>query len=77
MTPLHTIGEMVRELMLSIPLSMVRVLFLAVPVALLIWVVRLPNERTTPSEPTGRWSENLKIPAAAALVVQIIIYVVM
>ncbi len=60
MTPLHTIGEFVRNLMLRIPLPAVRVLFVGLLVALLLWVLRLPREETVaPGEPT-RWYTNLK-----------------
>ncbi len=74
MTPLHAIGEVVRELLLQIPLSTVRVLFLAVPILLLVWVLRLPREATTPPDGTGRWDQNLKVWASVSLVIQIVIY---
>lgn len=74
MTPLHTIGDFVRELMLQIPLSAARVLFIALLTSLLIWVLTLPREATTPPDGTGHWSENLKIGAGIALLVQIAIY---
>ncbi len=74
MTVLHEIGGFVRELFLAIPLSVVRVLFVAVPVLLLLWVIRLPRERTISPDGEGLWSENLKYGAAAALLVQIVIY---
>ena len=74
MTPLHTIGDFVRELMLRIPLSAVRVLFVALPVVLLVWVLTLPREETTAPDGTGRWDGNLKIGAAIALIAQIAIY---
>ena len=77
MTPLHYIGGFVRNLLLQVPLPMVRVLFLAVPILLLIWVLRLPREATTPPQSTGRTGENLKIGAAVALVIQIVIYSVL
>jgi hypothetical protein len=60
-TPLHYLGDLVRELFARIPLPVARAIFLAVPVLLLVWVLRLPREETTP-------------PAAAALVLQIVIY---
>lgn len=73
-TMLHTIGDTVRDLMLQVPLPVVRAAFLAVPVVLLIWVLRLPREETTPEEPTGRFGENLKLGAAVALLLQVVIY---
>lgn len=74
MTPLHYIGETVRSLLLQVPLPMVRVLFLAIPLLLLIWVLRLPRDATTPTDGSGRWFKNLKVGASIALVLQIIIY---
>jgi hypothetical protein len=73
-TPLHYLGDLVRELFARIPLPVARAIFLAVPVLLLVWVLRLPREETTPPEGTGRWDANLKVWAAAALVLQIVIY---
>ena len=77
MTPLHHIGQLVRDLLLQIPLPVVRALFLAVPILLLIWVLRLPREATTPPESEGRAGENLKYAAALALLIQIAIYSVL
>ena len=74
MTPLHQIGNLVRDLLLQIPLPVVRGMILAVPIVLLIWVLRLPREATTPPESTGRAGENLKYGAALALLIQIAIY---
>ena len=74
MTPFHHIGNLVRDLMLQIPLPVVRGMILAVPIVLLIWVLRLPREVTTPPESTGRAGENLKYGAALALLIQIAIY---
>lgn len=74
MTPLHTIGDLVRDLLLQVPLSVVRGVFVAIPLLLLIWVLRLPKEETAPAEPTGRWGENLKIGAGAALLIQVLVY---
>jgi len=71
---LHAIGDYVRELMLLVPLPLVRAVFLAVPVVLLIWVLRLPRAETTPESPTGRFGENLKLGAAVALLLQVVIY---
>ena len=48
MTPLHYFGDIIRNLMLAIPLPMVRVLFIATFVALLLWVWRLPRDMTSP-----------------------------
>lgn len=74
MTPLHHIGQFVRELFLQIPLPVARGLFLALPILLLIWVWLLPREATTPPGGTARWDENLKLGATVALMLQIVIY---
>jgi hypothetical protein len=74
MTPLHYIGDFLRGLLLQVPLPVVRVLFLAVPIVLLVWVLRLPRSETTSPEGAGRWDENLKLWACVALAVQIVIY---
>ena len=74
MTVLHTIGNVVRDLLAQVPLGAVRVLFLALPVGLLIWVLRLPREATTSPEGAGRWDEDLKLWASVALLIQIAIY---
>ncbi len=74
MTPLHHLGEFLRAILKTIPLTAIRVLFVASLVALLIWVVRLPKSATEPDGGAKRWDENLKIGAAAALLIQIVIY---
>lgn len=74
MTPLHTIGDLLRHLLGQIPMPAVRMLFLALQVGLLIWVLRLPSEATTSPEGRGRWDENLKLWASVALLLQIAIY---
>lgn len=74
MTILHQIGELLRGLLLAVPLPWVRGLFLATFVALLVWVLRLPRAETTPERGASRWDENLKVWAGLALVIQILIY---
>ena len=74
MTPLHMLGEFLRNLLLSIPLSAVRALFLVTLAALLIWVVTLPREATTPPGGAKRWDENLKLGATVALLIQLVVY---
>jgi len=74
MTPLHHIGELFRNLSLAIPLPVVRLIFLALLVGLLIWVLRLPKTETTPPEGSGKPTEDLKLWAALALGAQILIY---
>ncbi len=74
MTPLHEIGNFIRDGLAQIPLPAVRGLFVLLPAVLLIWVLRLPRSETTPEGRESRWDENLKLWAAAALVIQILIY---
>jgi len=74
MTPLHNIGEFLRQTLAAVPLWAVQMLFVGSLVLLLIWVLRLPRARVVPAEPTGRWDENLKVGASIALVIQILIY---
>lgn len=75
MTFLHQIGNFLREKTDMIPLSLVRAVFVAIPVIILIWVLLLPKSETTPQEDRPiRWDENLKIGASIALVFQIMVY---
>jgi len=55
-------------------MTVARGLFIALPLAVLIWVLTLPNEETTrPGSIPGR-RVNLKIGVAMALGLQILIY---
>ncbi|MEQ9408931.1 MAG: hypothetical protein RIK87_14435 [Fuerstiella sp.] len=74
MTPLHQLGEFLRESLDVVPLAAVRVLFVGTLVGLLIWVLRLPRSATTPADGPQRWDENLKVGASAAVLIQIVIY---
>ena len=74
MTPLHQIGQLIRDILIVIPLSMVRVLVVVALVGLLVWVLRLPKTDTQPVGGAKRWDENLKIGAGIALAIQIAIY---
>jgi hypothetical protein len=74
MTPLHWIGEWFRQLLGGVPLGAVRILFVGTLVILLIWVLRLSREATTPPGGAKRWDENLKWGAAIAILIQIVIY---
>ena len=75
MTPLHHIGEFLRQRLLLIPLSAVRILFVGTLIILLFWVLRLPRSATTPVGGAKRWDENLKLGASIALLIQIVIYI--
>jgi hypothetical protein len=74
MTPLHQFGEFLRQSLQSIPLWMVRVLFVTSLCVLLVWVLRLPRSATMPPGGAKRWDENLKIGASVAILIQILIY---
>jgi hypothetical protein len=74
MTIFHQFGDALRSVLKAIPLPVVRVLFVASLGLVLLWVLRLPRSETTPESGTGRWDENLKYTAAAALGIQIVIY---
>jgi hypothetical protein len=71
MTPLHGIGDLLRNLFLAIPLEAARVLFLAQPVILLAWLFFIPRGQ---ARPAGAWTD-VRLWAAAALVLQILLYV--
>ena len=74
MTPIHHLGDAIRSLLLLIPLSAVRVLFVMTLAIVLIWVLRMPASRTSPEGGAKRWDENLKLGAGVALGFQILVY---
>ena len=74
MTPLHYFGTTLREALAAVPMWCVRTLFVCSLVVLLIWVLRLPREATTPPQGVKRWDEQLKIVATISLLIQILIY---
>jgi hypothetical protein len=77
MSPLHEIGESIRQILLKVPLGAARVLFLLFLAGLIVWVLTLPRSQTTPpgTEPAQvRLSENLRLWASLALIVQFLIY---
>lgn len=73
MTPLHQIGDFLREVLLRIPLGAARGLMLATLLLVLLWVLRLPREETADPAAGGN-RRNLKPWAVLALLVQIAIY---
>jgi len=75
MTPLHHIGEFIRQILTAIPLPMVRLLFAVFFLTLIVWVWRLPRERWAPSldGETGL-TANLKLWALVALGIQLALY---
>jgi hypothetical protein len=77
MTPLHWIGETLRGILLEIPMPVVRGIFVVLLAALLVWILSLPKEATRPPETSrgaARAWEDLRWWAAAALVIQLAIY---
>ncbi|OYW22915.1 MAG: hypothetical protein B7Z55_04080 [Planctomycetales bacterium 12-60-4] len=77
MNPLHDIGDALRSLFLAIPLSAVRVAFVAIPLILMVWVLRLPSSETVPAGREHRWDEDLRAWAWVALALQVLIYCVL
>lgn len=73
MTILHHIGDAIRSGLSLIPLSVVRGLFLLTLVVILVWVVSLPRSAGQ-EKPESSWTADLRIWAAAALLLQIAIY---
>ncbi|MDZ4689137.1 MAG: hypothetical protein SH850_29020 [Planctomycetaceae bacterium] len=76
MSLLHGIGNLLRELMGQIPLGAVRVMFVAIPLVLMVWVLRLPASQTTPPDSRPRWNTDLRLWAWVALGAQVLIYCV-
>lgn len=72
MTPLHHLGEYLRQALEAIPLPFARMLFLALLGGVLLWVLLLPRSETSGSSP--RFAENLKLWATLALLIQLAIY---
>jgi hypothetical protein len=69
-------GEWIREACGLVPLPVARALFLALPIVLLIWLWRLPRAAALPADRPARWDEDLKLWAALALGLQIVIYLI-
>ncbi|MCA9075606.1 MAG: hypothetical protein KDA93_11280 [Planctomycetaceae bacterium] len=76
-TPLHQIGASIRDLLVLVPLPMVRVIFLALLAAVLLWVLSLPRSETTGPTSEGRSGANLKVGASIALGMQLVIYLLL
>ncbi|GIS57914.1 MAG TPA: hypothetical protein DCE39_07210 [Planctomycetaceae bacterium] len=71
-TFLHDIGDTIRNAMATVPLSLVGWAFVAIPLVLLVWVLKCPigdDENRDPKQ-----VRLLRIGAALALVLQIVIY---
>ena len=76
MTPLHTFGDLLRDLLLEVPLGAVRILFVGTLALLLLWVLRLPEQDVSGIATSGR-RHNLRPWAALSLVVQLVIYILL
>ncbi|MBU0640296.1 MAG: hypothetical protein KKB50_15630 [Planctomycetes bacterium] len=74
MTPLHSMGDWLRNALALIPMGVVRLFFVALPVLLIVWVLRLPRASTVPPGVESRPIENLKLWAVLALLIQVLIY---
>lgn len=77
MSPLHHLGDFLRELLLQIPLGLARALFILLMAGLLVWVLTLPRHQVAPPARKVRITENLKVWAATSLLIQIVIYSLM
>ncbi|MCA9038482.1 MAG: hypothetical protein KDA91_25325 [Planctomycetaceae bacterium] len=77
MTPVHQLGEWLRQLLQAVPLPAVRALFVGSLIILLVWVLRLPTSEVSPPGGAKRWDENLKFGACLALAIQIVIYAIL
>jgi hypothetical protein len=73
MTPLHSVGDFFRELLGRVPLWFAQAIFIAVPLVLLAWLIFVPRSQATP-ENGGGWFSDLRLWAAAALMLQTAIY---
>lgn len=74
MSPLHFVGEALRTALSQVPLGLVRAVFVAIPLLLMVWVLRLPSSQTTPPDGRGRWDSDLKLWAWLALGLQVLVY---
>lgn len=75
MTPLHWIGDLIRQAVIAVPMGVVRAIFVALLVGILVWVLRLPKERTqAPAGEPATLAGNLKLWAALALLLMALIY---
>ena len=75
MTPLHDFGELLRHAFGLLPMGFVRLLFVALPAAVLCWVLWLPPLSADGERRPAPYSlSDLRIWAALALIAQILIY---
>ncbi|MHC4396697.1 MAG: hypothetical protein ACYS1A_13690 [Planctomycetota bacterium] len=69
-------GDWLRELTVAVSVDVARGIFLLYFVILLIWVVTMKSAETSGTVPGRRKPIDLRYFAAAALIVQLILYVV-
>jgi hypothetical protein len=70
MTPLHWIGDQLRAWLLGVPMPLVRALFVALPLVLIVWVLRRPAGADPYTRRMKRW-------AVAALLIQAALYLLL
>ena len=74
MTPLHQVGQLLRDWLAAVPLPAVRMLFVGTLLVLMFWVLSLPRSATTPAGGKRGWDEDLRVAACLALLIQVLIY---
>lgn len=74
MTFLHSIGNVLRLQLESVPLGVARWLMIGVFLVLLFWVIQVPSRRATPADRPSIWLDDLRIWAWLALMIQVVIY---
>ena len=78
MTPLHHIGDVFRDLVVAVPLWTALAIFVSILIVVFVWVLRLSPDRVSPPTNENRnWTNNLKLWAAIAIGLQIVIYLVL
>ena len=67
-------GDWLRDLTVAVPLNAARGLFILYFLVLLIWVITMKKSETSGTVPGKKKPIDLRIYAAAALIVQLILY---
>lgn len=69
-------GDAIRQLILTIPLWVVRIIFILYPIVLLIWVMQMDESEVKGDLPGSQRKVDLRPYVAAAMIGQVIIYIV-
>lgn len=69
-------GDWLRELVIAVPMSAVRVIFLVYYLVLLVWVMTMRKSEVCGALPGKKKPLNLRFYAALALIIQIVLYAV-